>query len=399
MDYTVENRLPDRAPRSKLPKWIRCMVRFFDRKERAAMGKMDLPFFLLTMLLVVVGLIMLFSASYARAFREEGNSVYYLMRQGIFAAAGLVFLLFVSTWDYQLWRPMSMILLVLSVGLLVAVLFIGVGEEVGATRWIQVGSFTFQPSEVAKFAVVVTFATLIAGFKEKMQTFKYGVLPFGLILGCIALLLLEQPHLSATVIICGVGAAMMFQGGTRIRWFVLLAVVAVAAFIYLTSSGYTARRLAAWKDPWSDPSYSGYQIVQSLYAIGSGGLFGLGFGKSRQKYLYLPEEHNDYIFPIVCEELGFVGATLIILLFALLIIRGYWIALHAKDRFGSLLAGGFTTLLAIQVFLNIGVVTNFLPSTGISLPFFSYGGTALLIQLVEMGVILSVSRDGNHNLS
>ncbi len=394
MEQTPEYRLRDRSPIRKKRIW-----RIFDRNARAEMGRMDLPFFLLTMVLVVVGLIMMFSASYARAFQEKGNAAYYLVRQGIFALVGAAALLFISTWDYQAWRGLSVLVLPAAIVLLILVLFIGVGEEVGSTRWINLGFTTFQPSEAAKFAVVVTFATLIAAFRDKMETFRYGVIPFALILGVIALLLLKQPHLSATIIICGVGAAMMFQGGTRFRWFLLLAVVAWVAWTYLTAKGYTARRLSAWRDPFADPSDSGYQIVQSLYAIGSAGLFGLGFGKSRQKYLYLPEEHNDYIFPIICEELGFVGATLIILLFALLIVRGYWIALHAKDRFGSLLAGGFTTLLAIQVFLNIAVVTNFLPSTGISLPFFSYGGTALVIQLIEMGVILSVSRDGRHNLS
>lgn len=394
MEQYPENRLRDRTPIRK-----KRIFRILDRKAVADMGKMDLPFFLLTTVLIVVGLIMMFSASYARAFQEKGNAAYYLIRQGIFAAGGMALLLFVSTMDYQAWRGLSLVILPAALILLILVLFIGVGEEVGSTRWINLGFTTFQPSEAAKFAVVITFATMIATFKEKMETFGYGVLPFAVILVAVAALLLCEPHLSATIIICGVGAAMMFQGGTKIRWFVLLAVVACIAWSYITAKGYTARRLSAWRDPFADPSDSGYQIVQSLYAIGSGGLFGLGFGKSRQKYLYLPEEHNDYIFPIICEELGFVGAALIILLFALLIIRGYWIAIHAKDRFGSLLAGGFTTLLAIQVFLNIAVVTNFLPSTGISLPFFSYGGTALVIQLIEMGVILSVSRDGKHNLS
>ena len=217
-----------------------------------------------------------------------------------------------------------------------------------------------------------------------MKTFRYGVLPFAAILGVIALLLVLEPHFSAIIIIFCVGAAMMFLGGTELKWFKFM--------------GYASDRIVAWRDPWADASDNGYQIVQSLYAIGSGGLMGLGLGRGRQKYLYLPEEHNDYIFAIVCEELGFVGAMVVLLLFVLLIIRGYWIAMHARDRFGALMVGGLTTLLALQVFFNIGVVTNFLPATGISLPFFSYGGTALLLQLFEMGLVLSVSRQSNNQL-
>ena len=215
----------------------------------------------------------------------------------------------------------------------------------------------------------------------------------------IAFLLVLQPHLSAIIIIFAVGASMMFLGGTRYRWFVLLGIAAlIFGAVYLATMGYASERITAWRNPWADQSDTSYQIVQSLYAIGSGGLMGLGLGRGRQKYLYLPEEHNDYIFAIVCEELGFVGAMVILLLFMLLIIRGYWIAMHARDRFGALVVGGITTLLALQVFFNIGVVTNFLPSTGISLPFFSYGGTALLLQLFEMGLILSVSRQSNNQL-
>ena len=174
--------------------------------------------------------------------------------------------------------------------------------------------------------------------------------------------------------------------------------VRIFAVIYLTRMGYAGDRVTAWRDPASDPTDTGYQILQSLYAIGSGGLMGLGLGKSRQKYLYLPEEHNDYIFPILCEELGFVGAVVVILLFVLLIVRGYYIAMHARDRFGALLAAGISTHIALQTFLNIGVVTNFLPATGISLPFFSYGGTALLMQLFEAGIVLAVSRQNDNKL-
>ena len=362
-------------------------------------GLLDLPFLILTVLLVAIGVVMMFSASYARAYmEEEGNSTYYFFRQAMFAGAGIVIMWIVSRVNYQLWRPLAPVILLGSVGLLLLVPFIGI-EEGGATRWISLfGITTFQPSEIAKLGVVLMFAAMISSFRERMQTFRYGVLPFAAILLVIAGLLALEPHLSATVIILATGAAMMFLGGTRLRWFALgIVAVAAAAFLYLQVFSYADARITAWRDPFSDPSDNGYQIVQSLYAIGSGGLMGLGFGRSRQKYLYLPEEHNDYILPIICEELGFIGAMLIILLFVMLIVRGYWIAMHARDRFGSLVAAGLTTLLMLQVFFNIGVVTNFLPATGISLPFFSYGGTALLLQLFEMGLVLNISRSNRRN--
>ena len=230
-------------------------------------------------------------------------------------------------------------------------------------------------------------------YRDKMKTFRYGVLPFAAILLGVALLLYLEPHMSATVIILMVGAVMMFLGGTKLRWFGIGALAAGAlVLLYLTTKGYASDRIMAWQNPFDYAKDEGYQIIQSLYAVGSGGLFGLGFGRSRQKYLYLPEPENDYLFAIVCEELGLIGALLVLALFVLLIVRGYWIAMHARDRFGALLVAGLTTLLALQVFFNIGVVTNFLPATGISLPFFSYGGTALMLQLAEMGIVLGVSR-------
>ena len=361
-------------------------------------GLLDVPFLVLTILLVLIGVVMMFSASYARAYQNEGNSTYYFTRQAIFALVGIGAMLFFSFWNYQIWRSFSVFVLAGSIFFLMLVPLIGI-EENGAKRWIYIGFTSFQPSEVAKLGVVLTFASMISVRRDRMQTFKGGILPFVIILAVVAGLLVLEPHLSAIIIILAVGASMLFLGGVKLRWFAVgLAAVAVFALIYLATRGYANERIEAWRDPFSDPTDKGYQILQSLYAIGSGGLMGLGLGRSRQKYLYLPEEHNDYIFPVVCEELGFVGATLIVLLFALLVIRGYWIAMHAPNRFGKLVAAGLTTLLALQVILNIGVVTNTLPSTGISLPFFSYGGTALILQLVEMGIILSISRSGKSEL-
>ncbi len=361
-------------------------------------GMLDLPFLILTVLLVAVGVIMMFSASYARAYFKTGNSTTYFARQGGFAVAGIGIMWLISRINYQIWRSLSVPIMAGSIFLLLLVPFVG-EEEGGAVRWIVLFGINFQPSEIAKLAVVLCFSAMISVFKDRMRTFRYGVAPFVAILGVIAGLLFLEPHLSATIIILATGAALMFLGGTRGRWFALgIGASVLVVVLYLNFQGYASDRITAWRDPFSDPSDNGYQILQSLYAIGSGGLMGLGFGKGRQKYLYLPEEHNDYIFSIVCEELGFVGAALIILMFVLLIVRGYWIAMHARDRFGMLVTAGLTTLLLMQVFLNIGVVTNFLPATGISLPFFSYGGTALLIQLVEMGIILNVSRSNKQNM-
>lgn len=370
------------------------------RTEVDESGMIDFPFLILTLLLVVVGLIMLYSASFPYANYYKGNSGYYFVRQAGFAAGGVIVMLLVSRINYFLWHRISLLILAGSVLLLLLVPVIGNSEN-GAQRWIYLFGISFQPSEIAKLGVILSFASMMSVFRNKMDTFKYGVLPYIAVLAVVAGLLLIEPHLSATLIIAAVGAIMMFLGGTQKRWFLiafLLLGVAVAIFM-ITKGDYAMERITAWLHPENDPADSGYQIIQSRYAIAPGGLVGRGIGKSNQKCLYLPEAHNDYIFAIVCEELGFVGAVVVLALFALLIIRGYWISLHARDRFAALTAAGITTLLALQVLLNIGVVTNLLPSTGISLPFFSYGGTALLLQLFEMGIVLGISRWGDNKLT
>ncbi len=355
-------------------------------------GMLDVPFLVLILLLVSIGLLMMFSASYARAYYKTGDSVYFFVRQAGFAAFGLVAMYFASRIDCHIWQRMAKLVYAVTILLLIGVLVMGESSH-GAKRWIKIAGQQFQPSEIAKFSIVCMFSAMVAQYKEKMAEFRYGVLAFVGILLPILLLVALEKHLSAIMILGLVSVIMMFTGGTKKRW-LLLGIGAALVFlvIYITVMGYAGDRVTAWLDPEKDAGDTGYQIVQSQYAIGSGGLFGLGFGKGRQKYLYLPEEHNDYIFAIVCEELGFVGALGIIILFALLIIRGYWIALHAPDRFSTMLAMGLTTLLAVQVILNIGVVSNLLPSTGVALPFFSYGGTTLLMNLGEMGIILSISR-------
>lgn len=358
-------------------------------------GPMDLPFFLLTIIILSIGVIMVFSASFARAYYAEGDATKYLRKQLFFAILGVAGMLFASRVPVAFLRRMSTYFLLFTLMMLALVPFLGVGKEsVGANRWFDLKFTTFQPSELAKLAVVLTFASMICTYKDKMKTFKYGVLPFGIVLVIIVGLLLLEPHISASVIVIAIGAIMMFAGGTKWQYFAVgIVLVAGAGYIVVTKMAYASSRITAWLDPWSDPLDSGLQTIQSLYAIGSGGLLGLGLGQGIQKYMYLPEEHNDFIFSVYCEELGFIGAMLLLILFALLIIRGYWLAIHARDKFSALVVVGITSLLAIQVILNIAVVTNLVPCTGISLPFFSYGGTALLIQLVEMGIVLSVSRD------
>lgn len=366
----------------------------------AGKGSMDIPFLLLTLLLTGIGLMMLFSASFPSAYYETGSAGYYFKRQAIFAAAGIVAMLVVGRFNYQRWRGAAKMLMVLAIFLLLLVIIPGVGiTKNNATRWLGVdGVLTFQPSEIAKLAVIVYFADSISKKKERMRDLREGVLPYGVWLAVIAVLMLLEPHLSGTILIVGTGAIMMAVGGMP-AWLIGAGVGGVAAaawgFVALVDAGiisYGASRINMWHDPWLDSSDDGYQMVQSLIAIGSGGLLGTGLGKGRQKFLYLPEESNDFIFSTVCEELGLIGASLILLVFALLLLRGFWIALHARDRFGTLLVVGVMSHLGLQVFLNVAVVTGLVPATGISLPFFSYGGTALLLQLVEIGLVLSVSR-------
>ena len=366
-----------------------------EESRELARGPLDLPFLLLVLLLTAIGLVMLFSASFPRAYYKGLTPAYYLIRQGVFAAMGIAAMLLISKINYQRFRALAKPLLMLSIVLLMLVLIPGIGLiRNNARRWLGIGELlTFQPSEIAKIAVVLYFADSISKKKDKMRTLRYGIFPYAIVLFVIAALMLLEPHLSGTVLILGTGAVMMLVGGIDWGWVLgALGLGGIGAYLLIGVIGYGSSRIAMWENPWLDAGDKGYQMVQSLLAIGSGGLLGVGLGKSRQKFLYLPEEHNDFIFSIICEELGLIGATVIMLLFSALILRGYWIALHARDRFGGLTAVGVTTFIGLQTFLNIGVVTGLLPATGISLPFFSYGGTALLIQLAEMGMILSVSR-------
>ena len=357
----------------------------------------DYPFLILLLLLLAVGLIMLYSASYAQSEYDTGytDSARYLRKQAVCAAIGLAAMYFFSRIPDFFWYRSAWLIYGGSILLLLSVLV--VGQEVnGAKRWINIAGIQFQPSEIAKFAQIVLFARLTRHFGPDAETFRYGVMGFGMaLLGILVPLALEK-HLSAIMLMGMVAVVMMFVAGTRMKWLLAGAGAAVVfVVVYISFMGYAGDRVTAWLHPEQDPGDTGYQILQSLYAIGSGGLFGLGWGKSRQKYLYLPFQYNDYIFAICCEELGMVGAIGITALFSMLILRGYWIALRAANRFSTVLAAGLVTLIAVQTILNLCVVTNLLPSTGIALPFFSYGGTALAMNLGEMGIVLSISRQRN----
>lgn len=367
-----------------------------DRRPRA-MEKVDYPFLLLVLLLLTVGLVMLYSASSAQSMYDTGYeiSTRYLQKQAVCAVMGLIAMYCFSRIPVGVWYRLAWWLYVLSILLLLLVLVIG--QEVnGARRWVSIAGIQFQPSELAKFTMILVLARLTRRYGQRAREFRFGVLGFGLaILGILIPLALEK-HLSAILLMGMVAVVMMFVAGTHPKWLLAGAAGAVVfVLIYITFMGYAGDRVTAWLHPEQDPGDTGYQILQSLYAIGSGGLFGLGFGKSRQKYLYLPFQYNDYIFAICCEELGLVGVLGIMALFALTIGRGYWIALQARDRFSTVLAAGLVTLIALQTLLNLCVVTNLLPSTGIALPFFSYGGTALAVNLGEMGIVLGISRYRN----
>lgn len=358
---------------------------------------LDLPFFFLVMSLLTVGLVMLFSASFANAYYyQDGDSYFFIRRQLVWAVIGVGFMISVSYFDYHHLHKFAIPVLAVSFVLLVAVLFAPMRNQVH--RWLQIGPIDFQPSEITKFAIVLSFSHLISLNFKKMSTFRYGILPYALILGVTAILLYLEPHISCLIIIVLLAGGMLYIGGVKLRWFGLVLAVALAAVAYVViftdKLTYANDRILGWIDPFN-PDVDTWQTKQGLLAIGSGGLFGRGFGQSRQKHLYIPEPENDFIFSVVCEELGFIGALGIVMLFAALVWRGVIISMRAKDKFGSLLGIGLTAQVGLQAILNILVVTNTMPNTGISLPFFSYGGTSLVMLLAQMGVVLSISRSAN----
>lgn len=385
-------------------------------EQQLARGPMDLPFLMLVVMLVGIGLIVVFSASYAAAYYDEDISspLFYIQRQAVFAGLGLAVMYAVSKVNYQRLRLLSVPMLLGTIVLLVLVLTpLGV-ELNNAQRWLNlffIAGPTYQPSELAKISIIVFFAARLSKRNtEKKRKFstrtfagralnfmeKIGLmelLPYIGVLGLVLVLVVMEPHMSGTILIMVGAAAVLFAAGISLAWFLSVGSLAVGGLLLIIfTTDYMTKRVELWLNPWLDPQGKGFQTIQSLLSIGSGGLLGKGLGNSAQKFEFLPEPENDFVFSVAVEELGFVGGALILILFMLLIMRGYWLALHSRDKFGSLLIVGIMALLSVQVFFNIGVVTNLIPNTGISLPFFSYGGTALVIHLAEMGVVLSVSR-------
>lgn len=362
-------------------------------------GSIDIPFLGLTIALLTIGLIMLFSASYPYAYYYKDSSYYYFIRQILFAVAGLVAMLLMSKINYKILKAIYKPVFVVTIALLVIVLFHHTNVQ-NFKRWIPLGPVTIQPSDLAKFTIILTLAVYISKYYKKMKTMKYGILiPIGIIAIFCGLIYLEH-HLSCTILMFFIGACLMFAGGSDWKLFAFgLAVIVLLGFLVVSFptliENYAGKRIVAWLDKDYDPLNGRWQTNNSLYAIGSGGFFGVGLGNSKQKYLYVSEPQNDFIFSIVCEELGFLGAAIIIALFAALVIRGLIIASRCKDKFGSLLIIGVVVQIGLQVVLNILVVTDTLPNTGFAFPFFSYGGTAIFMLLFEIGVVLSVSRKTN----
>ena len=353
----------------------------------------DMPFLIILLLILVVGLICQYSASYPYAYYwNDGDSYFYIRKQVMFALLGVAAMLIISTVDYHILHYFAIPAMVISWVLLVIVLFSGSDVR----RWIRLPGIQFQPSEIAKFALILLFAHLISLNHKKMKTFTRGYLPFILILGITCGLVVIEPHLSGTMLLLVIGLIMMYVGGTRLVYLLGTMGLGIGAVVYMVVfRGYEQDRINVWLHPFEAYAANrdeAWQTIQSLYAIGSGGLMGQGLGNSRQKHMFLPEPHNDFIFAVVCEEMGFIGAVLVILLFALLVWRGITIGMKSPDKFGSLLAIGLTAQVGVQVILNIAVVSNTIPNTGISLPFFSYGGTSLVMLLAQMGVVLAISR-------
>lgn len=366
-------------------------------------GSVDYIIWITVMILVAFGLVMVLSASAPSAFAKTEDSYSYIKRQAISAVLGLIAMMACSKVDYHLFRKLKWMIYIAFMVLLVLVGIMGIGAK-GATRWIVIAGFNFQPSEFAKIGFILFFASLLSDVKEhgKIKDYRYGFIYPMIFLAPIAgVILILQNHFSATFIIAVITIIQMFIAGTKISHFLvtgLLGGVALIGGLMVKNGGSTlgtdfrSSRIQTWLDPFSDPTGDGWQIIQSLYAIGSGGLFGVGLGNSKQKYLYLPEPHNDFIFSVLAEELGFVGCVVVILLFTVFVWRGVVIAMKAKDNFGCLIAIGIVAMLGLQAMINIAVVTGTIPVTGMPLPFFSYGGTSLIANLIAVGILLNISR-------
>ena len=360
----------------------------------------DFWLFMAVLILLSVGIIIVFSASAPVSYSNYQDVYYILKKQLIYAILGVVAMFITMNVDYRIYSRFATLMLVISIVMLVAVLIPGIGiEENGATRWLKY-PIRFQPSEIAKIAIILYFASSLSKRKTPLNSFFKDLLPYILIMGIFAALMLKQPHLSGTIILLLMATIILFCAGAKIKHFIAILIPAGAAFAALVTfvpkMNYMSRRILSFRDPWSDMQGDGYQAVQSLYAIGSGGLFGRGLGKSMQKFLYLPYPHNDFIFSVLAEELGFLGVITVMILFLIFTWRGVKVAMTAPDLFGSLTAVGITSLISVQTLLNIGVVTSAIPNTGVSLPLFSYGGTSLILTMAAIGILLNISRYSNY---
>ncbi|WP_413380014.1 stage V sporulation protein E [Alkalihalobacillus sp. 1P02AB] len=355
------------------------------------------PDYILLMLilsLLVIGMIMVYSASAAWATYRFDDSFFFLKRQLFFAGLGIFAMFFIMNIDYWTWKSLAKIMVIVCFILLIIVLIPGVGlVRGGAQSWLGVGAFSIQPSEFMKMAMIVFLAKFLSENQKHITSFKKGLLPSLSIVMLAFGMIMMQPDLGTGAVMVGTCVVMIFVVGARISHFVMLGLIGLAGFAGLIiSAPYRIKRITSFLDPWEDPLGSGFQIIQSLYAIGPGGLMGMGLGESRQKYFYLPEPQTDFIFAILAEELGFIGGVIVLLLFAFVFWRGIRIALEAQDLFGSLLAIGIISMVAIQVMINVGVVTGLIPVTGITLPLLSYGGSSLTLMLVSLGVLLNISK-------
>lgn len=354
----------------------------------------DFGLIIITFILLAVGIVMVFSSSAIVSQIERGDPYFFLKRQGFWALLGLVGMWFFSSFNYWHLRKLAKIMVVINFILLAAVFIDGIGVEVyGAKRWIGFGGMTIQPAEYTKLALVVFTASHLTGTDSSVRNLTKGIMPVLAVLGVSMLLILKQPDMGTAVAIAGVVFVIMFVAG--MSWFhlIVLAGASIPLGIYLIfSEEYRMKRFLSFLNPWVDPLDSGFQIIQSLYALGPGGLFGVGLGRSRQKFFYLPEPHNDFIFAVIGEELGFIGAVLVLLLFFIFIWRGFKIAVRSSDMMGCLLAAGITTMIGLQALMNIAVVTASMPVTGINLPLISAGGSSLFFTLSGIGILINISK-------
>lgn len=368
---------------------------------KAKRGPIDVTYLAIAAALLIIGLIALYSSSYAFSYNKYNGDAHRIIReQMLFFAIGVFGMVVVSFINHKFWQQFSYVVMVLALFLLVVVLFTEGYNN--SKRWLvlpfKIG--TIQPSEIAKFAVILMFANLIDIHKDKIKTIKYGITPFFLILFVVSGLLILEPHLSCTLLILGIGFSMMYAGGSDIRFLALTLLVGggalvLALLLFPDQIPYISPRIQTWRDPLNSPYLGAYQVKQSLITVGSGGLFGRGIGKSAQKFAFLPEMHNDYIFAVWCEEMGFVGAIILVALFLMLFFRGLFIAARTEDRFGKMMVLGINIQIALQAFLHMAVNINLIPSTGISLPFFSSGGTSLVMLMGEIGIVIAVSRSAD----